>query len=361
MAEIELRDITKRFGAGASAVMAVDGVSLSIASGELYFLLGPSGCGKTTLLRIIAGLSEPTSGSVHLAGRDVTDLPSERRGAAMVFQNYALWPHMTVDQNVRFGPKMQGKGRTEQAQIAHAQLTRVQMAELARRKPNQLSGGQQQRVALARALAAGGEALLLDEPLSNLDAQLRLHMRSELRRLVKETATTAVYVTHDQVEALSMADRIAVMNDGKIVQVGTPVELYDRPGTRFVADFLGEANFIDGTVAQAGDPLRIDTPAGTLLAGDAESADPGASVTCCVRPERIDIRPAGQAASGQSNSLEVTVESTLYLGQMRQYACRLSSGQLWKVSVLGSTDRAPADGSAASISFGRSDVIILTE
>ncbi len=361
MAEIELQEIRKIYRSGHTDVPAVDGVSLGIDTGELFFLLGPSGCGKTTLLRIIAGLTEPTSGKVLLKGKDVTNLPIERRHTVMVFQNYALWPHMTVGQNVRFGPKMQGKDRPEQLRIAQAQLDRVQMGDLARRKPNQLSGGQQQRVALARALAGGGDALLLDEPLSNLDAQLRLHMRSQLRKLVKETNLTAVYVTHDQVEALSMADRIAVMNAGRIVQVGTPAALYDRPATRFVADFIGEANFIDGQVKQTGETLEIKTPAGLLLAEGAAGIEGKSSITCCIRPERINIAPAGAQIATGLNSLDVTVVSTTYLGQVRQYLLRLSSGQLWKVTVLAGDSAQLGQGSAGRISFSRSDLIVLDQ
>ncbi len=361
MAEIELQEIRKVFGTGQAEVAAVDGVSLEIAAGELFFLLGPSGCGKTTLLRIIAGLTEATSGKVLLKGKDVTNLPIERRGTALVFQNYALWPHMSVGQNVRFGPRMQGASRTEQSQIAQAQLDRVQMGDLAGRKPNQLSGGQQQRVALARALAAGGDALLLDEPLSNLDAQLRLHMRSQIRQLVKETHLTAVYVTHDQVEALSTADRIAVMNAGKIVQVGTPAELYDRPASRFVAEFIGEANFIDGRLTQAGETVQIETPAGQLIIKDGPGIDCESPVTCCIRPERVSISPAREEIPQGRNTLDVTIESTTYLGQMRQYRVRLSSGQHWKVTVLADGATQLSKGSAARISFNPADLIVLNQ
>jgi len=225
MIDIKLQNLARSFGSGHSAVRAVDDVSLTIPAGEFFFLLGPSGCGKTTLLRMIAGLIEPTDGRVLFGDRDLTFVPMEQRNVAMVFQNYALWPHMTVQDNVEFGPKMQGKARPVRQEIAAAKLGLVQMEAYGPRKPNQLSGGQQQRVALARALAAQSSCLLLDEPLSNLDARLRQHMRVELRQLVKSTGVTAIYVTHDQAEALSMADRIAVMNAGRVVQVGTPQEL----------------------------------------------------------------------------------------------------------------------------------------
>jgi len=368
MTDIRLENISKVYGSGPSATVAVDDVTLWIQSGEFFFLLGPSGCGKTTLLRIIAGLIEPTAGRVLFAARDVTAMPVEKRNTAMVFQNYALWPHMTVTQNVEFGPKMRGVSREERRELAQANLARVEMQTFGRRKPNQLSGGQQQRAALARALAARGDCLLLDEPLSNLDARLRLHMRGELRRLVKSAGTTAVYVTHDQKEALSMADRIAVMNAGRIVQVASPQELYDRPATRFVADFVGEANFIDGRVIAPGPPMKIETPAGTVLAlRGAAGAGPdhlpvGAAVTCCVRPERLTIAPAGQGAADDAAApaLPATVESMTYLGEIRQYALRLKNGALWKVSVLSGSCAAIPVGQEVLLRAVPQDVAVLT-
>jgi len=331
--DIYLEGITKVYGSGRSATTAVEDVSLEIASGELFFLLGPSGCGKTSLLRIVAGLVEPTSGRVRFGRRDVTGLPVEKRNTAMVFQNYALWPHMTVLQNVQFGPKMQGLARRKQQELASDQLIRVQMADYGRRKPNQLSGGQQQRVALARALAARADCLLLDEPLSNLDARLRLQMRGELRRLIKSAGTTAIYVTHDQVEALSMADRIAVMNEGRIVQVGSADELYDRPACRFVADFLGEANFVEGRILETGPPAKVQTPLGVVLAGVPEGMQPGQEVACCIRPERIVVSSVSEAA-GWDNVLPARVVADIYLGQMRQYVCELGKDVRWRVSSL---------------------------
>ena len=332
---IRLENIVKVFRSGprAASTLAVDHVSLTIEPGEFFFLLGPSGCGKTTLLRIIAGLTAPSSGQVWLGDRNVTDLPVQQRNTAMVFQNYALWPHMTVQQNVEFGPRMRGAPAATRRRLAADNLARVEMDPYAARKPNQLSGGQQQRVALARALAAQGDCLLLDEPLSNLDARLRLHMRHELRHLVKSTGTTAVYVTHDQKEALSMADRVAVMDAGKVVQIGRPEEVYNRPATKFVADFLGEANFVPGTIAGVENrdanhfsPLdlgndkerlgrkmvsvpifRVETPVGALLAADAASlrADAparqiGQDVLCCVRPERIELCGENRDAGGEN-------------------------------------------------------------
>jgi iron(III) transport system ATP-binding protein len=359
--EITLEGITKVYEGSESDAAAVADVSVRIASGELFFLLGPSGCGKTTLLRMIAGLLPPTSGRVLFAGRDVTDLPVEKRNTAMVFQSYALWPHMTVQANVEFGPKMRRMGRSQRRSVAGEQLERVQMLEFARRKPNQLSGGQQQRVALARALAGGSDCLLLDEPLSNLDAQLRLQMRGELRKLVKSTGVTGVYVTHDQKEALSMADRIAVMNAGRIVQIGAPEELYDRPGTRFVAEFLGEANFVAGRIADPAPPVKIETALGTLLTGEMEPAAIGTEVTCCIRPERIAISQSDRpAASGDESRLPAVVESSTYLGEIRQYVCSVGEDKKtrWKVFSLSEVS-GPRPGDRVVLRVSGGDVAVL--
>ncbi len=406
MKKISLVDIVKVFRSGprAASTLAVDHVSLTIEPGEFFFLLGPSGCGKTTLLRIIAGLTAPSSGQVWLGDRNVTDLPVEQRNTAMVFQNYALWPHMTVRQNVEFGPRMRGAPAATRRRLAADNLARVEMDPYAARKPNQLSGGQQQRVALARALAAQGDCLLLDEPLSNLDARLRLHMRHELRRLVKSTGITAVYVTHDQKEALSMADRVAVMDAGKVVQIGRPEEVYNRPATRFVADFLGEANFVHGTITAAasagegaaqqgtaagtspgqagatgfagdrGPVVRVQTPVGALLATKASARQPGQDVLCCVRPERIELcersiaqsAAAGNAQSATADdarggvaSLQATVAESIYLGEMRQYLCDLPGGQRWKISVLAGADKAIPAGTAVTLRIAAQDVALL--
>ena len=346
MTSITLENLSKRFGRGATAATAVDRVSLSIAPGEFFFLLGPSGCGKTTLLRMIAGLIEPSEGRIIFDGRDVTDVSVDQRSAAMVFQNYALWPHMTVEQNVAFGPKMKGLPSRRRAEIVAENLQRVQMAAYASRKPNQLSGGQQQRVALARALAAGSACLLLDEPLSNLDARLRLHMRSQLRQLVTSSGATAIYVTHDQKEALSMADRIAVMNAGKVVQVGTPEEIYTRPADRFVADFLGEANFIAGQIHRSdASAIIVRTPVGTIAARPDPSLQAGAAVTCCVRPENLCLAAADQRPAEPAAALSALVETATYLGELRQYLIRLQDNTAWKVFALSSTPAYPANQS----------------
>jgi iron(III) transport system ATP-binding protein len=236
MTTVRLEHLSKTFG----QTIALAGVNLEIRAGELFFLLGPSGCGKSTLLRLIAGLLEPTAGHIHFNDRDVTELPTQQRNAVMCFQSYALWPHMSVRENVRFGLHVRGLERKEQDRRVEEVLSLTRMSDLAGRKPNQLSGGQQQRVALARALAVNPACLLLDEPLSNLDAKLRQEMRSEIRRICKAGGFTTIYVTHDQKEALSIADRMAILNAGRIEQVGTPSEVYYRPANAFIADFMAQ-------------------------------------------------------------------------------------------------------------------------
>lgn len=345
--EIKIDHITKVYEGAALNAPAVSDVSVRIATGEFFFLLGPSGCGKTTLLRLIAGLLEPTAGRIYFDEKDVTHLSVDKRRTAMVFQGYALWPHMTVSGNVEFGPKMRGIDRKERRLLAGEQLKRVQMNEYAGRKPNQLSGGQQQRVALARALAAGAGCLLLDEPLSNLDARLRLTMREELQHLVKSSGITTIYVTHDQKEALSMADRMAVMKAGKIVQIGTPEALYKRPATRFVADFLGEANFIDGRLATSGPATYIQTPAGVLQYTGAGEPAACPDITCCVRPEQIIIRPVESGpGEGRDNRIPATVVSSMYLGDIRQVTCALGDSRelRWKVTMLSDEDGSYRNG-----------------
>jgi iron(III) transport system ATP-binding protein len=311
---IRVEHVVKRFG----AVAAVDDVSFATEPGEMFFLLGPSGCGKTTLLRAVAGLGEVDSGEFYLGERRITETPPHRRNVAMVFQNYALWPHMTVLENVTFGLSLRKIGRRERAKQGMAALEVVQMASLAERKPNQLSGGQQQRVALARALALEPDALLLDEPLSNLDAKLRLEMRAELRRIHEETGLTMLYVTHDQKEALSLADRVALMRDGRIVQVGAPRDLYHRPGSRFAAAFLGETNFVRGTFAETADGrARIETPMGLLKCRPGEvPLARGQACDVSVRPEAVELFPAKVVKP--PNGLKGTVREATFLGELEQ-------------------------------------------
>jgi iron(III) transport system ATP-binding protein len=332
---VSVECLSKRY----SGAVAVDNVSFRVDPGELFFLLGPSGCGKTTLLRSIAGFCEPDSGAIRLDERDITRLPPHERDTGMVFQSYALWPHMTVRQNVAFGLEMRRKPREEIRRRVDAALDMVRMSERGDSRPNQLSGGQQQRVAVARALVVQPKCLLLDEPLSNLDAKLRLDMRTEIRRICKESGLTAIYVTHDQKEALSMADRVAVMDKGRIRQVGTPRDIYVRPRDPFVAGFIGEANFLSGTVAeQRNGRLVVETAVGLVAgsAGEGAAVRQGERVTVCFRPESVrlvapetakaaDAAPAGRAAA---NRFRGQVCGSLYLGEMAQHqiACLTAGG-----------------------------------
>ena len=307
MIPIITEDLTKSYG----SLHAVDHASARIEAGELFFLLGPSGCGKTTLLRMIAGLLEPTSGRLLFGDQVVTRMPTGKRNCAMVFQNYALWPHMTIRQNVGFGLDAK-KTPAEEKKIRVDEVMRtVQIDHLADRKPGQLSGGQQQRVALARALVVNPDVLLLDEPLSNLDAKLRIEMRTGIRHVCKTTNTTSVYVTHDQEEALSMADRIAVMDHGKVIQCGPPEEVYDKPINYFVADFLGTANFLPGEVLDSDqEGTTVSTPLGHFHAAmNGHQKDD--KVTCMIRPERIRILNDGEQAA---NTLNANHDLTVFKG-----------------------------------------------
>ena len=314
MAHLELVDLTKRY----AGVASVDAVSLAVETGEFICLLGPSGCGKTTTLRMIAGFLEPDGGEVRVDGKPVSApgrvVPPERRNMGMIFQSYAVWPHMTVGDNVAYGLRMRGIGKDERRARAGAMLAATKLGELAERYPSELSGGQQQRVALARALAPNPGILLLDEPLSNLDANLRGDMRLEIRRLHDEFHNTSIYVTHDQVEAMTMADRIVVMNAGRIEQIGTPQEVYDRPNSRFVARFIGGSNVIEAKHV-GGDEVAV---AGrTLRLAHGEFAGPGKDMSFCVKMHDIEIVP--EALAGAANVLPGVVRSHAYLGSHRDY------------------------------------------
>jgi iron(III) transport system ATP-binding protein len=324
MTSITLTKLTKRFG----TTTAVDDVSLTIKSGELFFLLGPSGCGKTTLLRMIAGFVEPTSGSIRFGEHDVTLLAPNKRNTGMVFQSYALWPHMTVAENVAYGLNVRRTPAPAKTERVMSALKMVHMEEYAHRKPNQLSGGQQQRVALARALVIRPTVLLLDEPLSNLDAKLRLEMRTEIRRICSETKITTVYVTHDQKEALSMADSMSVLRNGRVVQMGPPRALYQQPSSRFVADFLGETNFLTATVKTIDNGIAVlDTPIGTLRSATVQSNTPkSGNVTCSIRPEAIRIHADEDDAV---NSVHGKCVATIFLGDFQQHRIEMPGGQVF--------------------------------
>lgn len=306
---ISLVSVTKRYG----NTFAARDVSFSVKKGEILSLLGPSGCGKTTVLKIVAGLVRPDSGSVLLSGRDITDLPPERRGFGMVFQNYALWPHMTVFDNVAFGLRMRRYSDAEIRKRVKEALELVRINGLENRYPSQLSGGQQQRVAIARAIAPNPEAILLDEPLSNLDAKLREELRHELRAIIKSIGITAIYVTHDQLEALSLSDRIAVMKDGRILQIGTPREVYEEPVDEFVATFLGESVPAKGSVkAVNGSKAVVELDDGMEVEGRAVHAvRPGDRALVIFRPESIAMSSNGRE--------RCRVHRKNYLGERIEY------------------------------------------
>jgi len=314
MAHLELDRLAKHYG----TVHSVDGVSLSVEKGEFICLLGPSGCGKTTTLRMIAGFIEPDAGEIRAGGKTISSagavVPPERRNMSMIFQSYAVWPHMTVRQNVAYGLKMKSVPQAERDARTDAILKATKLFGEAERYPSELSGGQQQRVALARALAPNPDILLLDEPLSNLDANLRGDMRLEIRRLHGEFHTTSIYVTHDQVEAMTMADRIVVMNAGRIEQIGTPEEVYDRPNSRFVARFLGGSNVIEGRHVSG---RRVEVAGHALEVGDGELADPGRETGVCVKTHDVELLT--DAREGGDNTLPGVVRSHAYLGSHRDY------------------------------------------
>jgi ABC-type Fe3+/spermidine/putrescine transport system ATPase subunit len=349
---ISLRDVAKRFG----GVTAVDRATLEIADGELFTLLGPSGCGKTTLLRLVAGLATPDSGEVRFGERRVDRLPVYQRNIGMVFQNYALWPHMTVRANVTYGLKLRRLPAVEIERRLAAGLRQVNLVGLEQRYPGQLSGGQQQRVALARALVLNPDILLLDEPLSNLDAKIRVQVRAEIRKLQQELGITTIYVTHDQEEALSLSDRVAVMREGHVLQVAAPKALYERPATRFVADFVGTNNVVAGVCRDRADGLVVvDTPMGRVQGRLANEVRPGQRCVIAVRPENIAFAPGHHArapghhlrASGDrilapghhtlgpsaDNTVDGRIVLASYLGNTVRYDVETAGGGAMKVDV----------------------------
>jgi spermidine/putrescine ABC transporter ATP-binding subunit len=337
VAALELVQLVKRFG----PIAAVDRIDLVVQPGELVALLGPSGCGKTTTLRIVAGFERPDSGRVRIQGDDVTDTPPYRRDTGMVFQHYALFPHMTVSENIAFGLRMRGIDRSETETRVREALALVSLSGLERRYPRQLSGGQQQRVALARALVIRPRLLLLDEPLSSLDAKLRQEMRLEVRAIQRRVGITALFVTHDQEEALSLADRLAVIDHGRIEQVGTPVEVYERPRTAFVAGFIGQSNFFRGEIVEAaadGGRGVLRGEGGHLFhAGNPLHLAVRSPAVLSVKDQRIRLRPARSPAA--VNSLPATIESVSYLGTAVQYVCRIEGRPI--VALVGNDGHQP--------------------
>src|SRR5476649_1880582 len=350
MASLQIEHLVKRYG----DFHAVRDVSLSVADGEFLVLLGPSGCGKTTTLRMVAGFIEPTAGHVKLGGIDVTLLPPWKRNAGMVFQSYALFPHLTVAENVAFGLEMRKLPRADIAKRVEETLALVRLTGYGARLPRQLSGGQQQRVALARALVIEPDILLLDEPLSNLDAKLRQEVRVEIRELQRKLGLTTVMVTHDQEEALTMADRLVVMSEGKVQQVGSQRELYENPANRFVAGFVGRSTFLDGAIEAPG---RFRTDGGLALTCTGGTSG---KATLSLRPERIEIAPASLA--GLDNSLSGTVEFVSYLGALIDIHVRLSPADRLVVQIANREGGfAPDVGQSVHVGWPASAGLVFTE
>ena len=327
---ILLKDLVKRFG----TLEAVSHISLEIRDGELFTLLGPSGCGKTTLLRLIGGFHRPDQGEIFFGEKPVAPIPPYARNIGMVFQNYALWPHMTIFDNVAYGLRLRKFSREEISSKVHHALKLVNLSGLEKRYPGQLSGGQQQRVALARALVLNPDVLLLDEPLSNLDAKIRVQVRAEIRKLQKELGITTIYVTHDQEEALTLSDRIAVIDHGKVQQVGTPRDLYAKPENPFVADFIGINNLIPGEVREVLDrgKARVQTEVGALVCTSEKALRAGDRCMVSVRPETASI---GREES-QEKSLNVipgVVSFASYIGNTIRYDVEIQNGKIFKVDV----------------------------
>jgi putative spermidine/putrescine transport system ATP-binding protein len=350
MAFVEIRALNVSYG----ATQVVHDVSLDIARGEFLALLGPSGCGKTTILRAISGLLEPSSGAIRVAGADVVGLPVHRRNLGYVFQNYALFPHMSVAGNVGFGLKMRRLGRGDSDRRVGEVLELVRMAALSGRKPKQLSGGQQQRVALARALVIEPQLLLLDECLSNLDAKLREELRGEIRDIQKRTGVTTLFVTHDQTEAMTMCDRIAILDQGRIVQVGAPREVYEHPNSPFVARFIGRINELAGLADGAGGLSLGDT---RLALPDPERR--AGPVTIMIRPHRISVSAAGDAAGQGAGALLGSIIRKTFVGNMVEIMVRTVAGNLLAESIAGSADLdRHRPGDAVSLSWRATDMTV---
>jgi len=345
MAQVSIQNLKKQFGSS----VAVSDFSLDIAEGELVAFLGPSGCGKTTTLRMIAGFIAPTAGTIFIGDKDVTDVPVHKRNTGMVFQRYALFPHMTVAENVAFGLEMHKVPKADRYDAIRRALDMVRMTELRDRYPRQLSGGQQQRVAIARALAIQPHVFLLDEPLSNLDAKLRGEVREEIRALQQRLGLTTIFVTHDQEEALAIADRMAIMHDGKVQQVGTPDALYERPANLFVADFLGKMNFFQGTT-QAQDRFVSEKGTAIVVPGATSAVQVG------VRPERVYL---SAEPTSRVNSFAGVVESAVYLGSLVDVRVALPSGEkvLCQCVNIGEGAGKWAIGTPCHVSFEAADCV----
>ena len=363
-AYLRIDDVAKEFASpGGKAFRAVDHVSLDIARGEIFALLGSSGCGKTTLLRMLAGFETPTSGRILLDGEDLGERPPYARPINMMFQSYALFPHLSVWDNIAFGLRRDGISGTPLAQRVEAMLKLVQLESYARRKPHQLSGGQQQRVALARSLARQPQLLLLDEPLGALDKKLREETQIELVNIIEQVGVTCVMVTHDQEEAMTMASRIAVMSEGRILQVGAPAEVYETPATRFVADFIGNVNLMDGKLVEdQPDHCIIECRDCRHFVGHGITGNLGMAVSVAIRPEKITLT-RGAPEDAAYNTVQGTVKEMSYFGSFTVYHLALASGALLKVSAANTQrhrDDPLAWGDAAWASWSPSAHVVLT-
>jgi putrescine transport system ATP-binding protein len=326
---VRIDRLTKRF----DEVAAVDNVSIDIAKGEIFALLGSSGCGKSTLLRMLAGFETPTEGSIYLEGQSVAAMEPYHRPINMMFQSYALFPHLTVWENIAFGLKRDGMPKDQIEARVDEMLTTVQLKRYVKRKPHQLSGGQQQRVALARALAKRPKLLLLDEPLGALDRKLREQTQIELQNIIKSVGVTCVIVTHDQEEAMTMADRVAIMSEGRFLQVGSPADIYETPNCRFVADFIGKVNLFDGTLVEdQPDHVVIETPEGKFLVGHGITGTLGMNVSIGVRPEKIGLSSDAPVA-GSANAFRGTITNSGYYGSFSVYHLQLDSGKKIQIAL----------------------------
>lgn len=308
---VEIKNLTKTFISGKNKVKAVNNINLTVEPGEFICLLGPSGCGKTTMLRMLAGFEIPTSGSIFIGDKDVANLTPDKRDTAMVFQNYALFPHMNVFNNIAYGLKIQKKSKQEINERVNNILTLMKMEDFAERTPSEMSGGQQQRVSLARALIMNSGVLLFDEPLSNLDAKLRLHMRDEIRKLQQDVGITSIYVTHDQAEAMSLSDKVVIMKDGEIMQVGSPIEIYQKPNSEFIAKFIGRANILKGTVVlKENNQIKIKILGSEYIVNSKVEYKEGDIVEVVVRPESIKFNLAKH---------EGEVIKSVFMGENHEY------------------------------------------
>lgn len=353
-----LKNVRKVFTSYGTDTVAVDDFDQTIEKGQLVTLLGPSGCGKTTTLRIIAGFEIPTSGRVILEGRDVTNLPPNRRNISMVFQSYALFPHLTVGENIAFGLKLQKLDRSQRKKKSREMMELVGLRGLEKRRPDQLSGGQQQRVALARSLVMEPSVLLFDEPLSNLDAKLRESMRLEIRRIQQEINITSVYVTHDQVEAMSISDVIVVMNQGKIMQIGSPFDIYARPQNSFVADFIGKVNFIDVKVESVQDDtvsVVSETLNKKIIGKKGGDFSPGDSARVVLRPESLSDR-----RNGEANVVRGKVLKYVFLGSNVEYELELPDGKILNAITFNPIERKfPTVGSESELYFSKESAWVI--